>query len=314
MKKFKSIEQFRHAIKELATVHDVRPEEIVSFEGTVKMHGTNAGINIQNGEIKFQSRNNIISPSKDNSGFATFYEPRSAELLEFDKEYRIKNKISDSVPIVYFGEWVGKGIQNSVGVTKLPDKKFILFSIWVDGVYNDPDIDNVPDLNIYSILMVPKYHLDIDLANPQEAYNKAMEFTLEVENCCPVAKYFGIEGTGEGIVWRNKKYDVWFKTKGEKHSVSRSSKNPIVPEKLESILKFVHNVVTENRLNQGIQEVFMDEEPTIKRTGEFVKWVVQDVLKEEADTIEVSNFNDREAAKYVGSVASKWFVEKVNTL
>jgi len=46
------------------------PSPARTFVGTVKLHGTNAGIVQWGDEIWCQSRTNIITPLKDNCGFA----------------------------------------------------------------------------------------------------------------------------------------------------------------------------------------------------------------------------------------------------
>lgn len=85
MKKFPSIEQFRNTVKSVQLTHDyvgrdtnedpiyehISDYPVVQFTGTVKLHGTNAAIRICNGEITYQSRENVITPQKDNAGFAT---------------------------------------------------------------------------------------------------------------------------------------------------------------------------------------------------------------------------------------------------
>lgn len=61
-----------------------------------------------------QSRNNIITPDKDNAGFARFVADNAEALVEALGEGR------------HFGEWVGKGInKRQYG---LPDKRFALFN------------------------------------------------------------------------------------------------------------------------------------------------------------------------------------------
>jgi len=56
------------------------------FEGTAKLHGTNASValsfdNVDN--LWAQSRENIITPENDNAGFAKFVEARHFEFQDF---------------------------------------------------------------------------------------------------------------------------------------------------------------------------------------------------------------------------------------
>src|SRR5580765_1340481 len=50
-----------------------KPKPKLTFKGTVKLHGTNAGVcyNLASG-MWAQSRENIITPEHDNAGFAFF--------------------------------------------------------------------------------------------------------------------------------------------------------------------------------------------------------------------------------------------------
>jgi hypothetical protein len=76
-----------------------------------------------------------------------------------------------------------------------------------EGAY----IDAVPSLaeelagqGIYSVADGPVYDLTVDfgdMASKERALALAMHATDEVEACCPWAKRFGVDGTGEGIVW-----------------------------------------------------------------------------------------------------------------
>lgn len=72
-----------------------------------------------------QSRNNLITPSRDNAGFAGWVKDSVGELVEILGEGR------------HFGEWAGAGIQRRYGLTT---KKFALFNTarW-GALANHPD-------------------------------------------------------------------------------------------------------------------------------------------------------------------------------
>jgi hypothetical protein len=87
MIKFPSIEQFRSVVATVlrqfnfvgldengdAIYDTTKPKPTLTFKGTVKLHGTNAAVcwNASSG-MWAQSRENIITPEKDNAGFAFF--------------------------------------------------------------------------------------------------------------------------------------------------------------------------------------------------------------------------------------------------
>lgn len=138
--------------------------------------------------------------------------------------------------------------------------------------------------------------------------------TIAVEECCPVGKFFGKEGVGEGIVFTAEiDQDLKFKSKGEKHSVTKVKKlNPIDAEVMNSINEFVDSVITENRLEQGV--TFFKEnniEVDSKNTGQFLSWVVRDVLKEENDTIVNNNLDEKKVKNAIVTKSRTWFLNKI---
>jgi len=79
---------------------------------TEKIDGTNACIAIHNdGTYHVQSRNNIITPEKDNAGFAQWVKDNWEQLQLLGPGY-------------HYGEWWGGKIQRGYGV----EKRFSLFN------------------------------------------------------------------------------------------------------------------------------------------------------------------------------------------
>jgi hypothetical protein len=297
----------------------------LTFKGTGKLHGTNAGCsyNYKDG-IWAQSRENIITPEKDNAGFAFFAKTKEKTFSKFFQDI-IKNNLSfldDNLTLTIFGEWVGKGIQKGVAIANL-EKSFFIFgakvskeddekfvSYWLDSSYLKS-----PEDNIYNVEDYKTYLIDIDFNMPQLVQNKLIEMTLEVENECPIAAEFGYKGVGEGIVFTSEYKGVVyrFKSKGEKHSVSRvKTLNSVDVEKLNSISEFVDYAVTENRFNQGIEKVFGEETPDMKKIGELMKWMMNDILKEEIDTLSKNSLEPKEIGKYVSNKTRQMFFELLN--
>lgn len=227
------------------------------------------------------------------------------------------------------------GIQKGVGISFLDKRSWFIFGIksgetnqehktgwltldYLDGLTTITDRES----GIYSITDFPVKTLMIDFQNPEYSQNKLVEFTESAENCCPVSEVLDLkdaEGNpqrlGEGYVWTptDPKY-CWdsgnfFKTKGKKHSVSKvESVAAVCPEKLESIQKFVEYAVTDNRLEQGIQEVGLDQ----KFIGQYIGWVNRDINKEEADTLEASNLSMKDVGKKISDKARAFYLDKLN--
>lgn len=328
--KFPSIEQFRKVVK---TVNDKsaftgldidgnptfdynKPKPTIKFTQTVKIHGTNAGIGLtKDGEFFQQSRNRLISVDNDNSGFANWCEEsiRKPYLVRFLSDVLWDTtklyKENPVVQAVLFGEFAGQGIMKSVAVSEI-EKSFFAFSLYYlheDG--NVTKTTNIKDfkaesLCLYNIFIFDNKTVDIDFNNTEETVNKIIEDTLSVEGCCPVGKYFGIEGVGEGVVLLSECGNYIFKSKGEKHSVSKvKTLSPAETYDLTNIENFVSDVLSENRLKQGIdylKEMGLDVDNT--STGEYIKWCQADILKEEGDIMESKSLDIK---KVNGVIAKK---------
>ena len=337
--KFPSIEQFRTVVSNVnrhfnfvgldengdAIYDPTLPKPVITFKGTVKLHGTNAGVsfNTKSG-LWAQSRENIITPEKDNAGFAFFVHSNVKNFDNLFYQIIMQNGLDMSdKTITIYGEWCGGNIQKGVGITNLP-KSFFIFGVkitthteteeelkanpayWVDSSYLKNN-----DAKIYNIEDYPTYSMDIDFNMPQLVQNELSELTIAVEEECPVAKAFGFSGIGEGIVWTAEfKGNVHrFKVKGEKHSSSKvKTLANVNVEKLEGIQKFVDYAVTESRFNQAIENIFPNEEPIdTKKLGDVIRWVVNDVIKEEMDTMVENQVEPKEVNKYISSKVREMF-------
>lgn len=336
---YPSIEQFRNVIANInrqanfvgldengeAIINPAAKKPIITFTGTVKLHGTNTGISFNNiSGLWAQSRENIITPQKDNAGFAWFVESNKEVLLKLFNEIQQKENIDlNNNTITIYGEWVGKGIQKSVGISNL-DKSLFIFGVkvspfeieglekqlpayWIDHSYIKATENKIYNINDY-----PTYSVEIDFNYPQLIQNKLIELTQAVENECPVAREFGYDNTlGEGIVFTGEYNGVIyrFKSKGMKHSVSKVKVLAAVDtDKITSIKEFVEYAVTENRFNQALQNVFLNgEEVNISKIGDVIRWVINDVIKEETDTLIANNLEPKEINKYVSNKVREMF-------
>jgi hypothetical protein len=319
MKKFPSIEQFRQVVRTFKSNCDYRGKDendnpiyeqpleypTVVFKGTVKLHGTNAAIvRYKDGRTEFQSRERVLDLQHDNCGFMLNMSAKNIDFLFSGLEFQ------DYIAV--YGEWCGQGIQKGVAISELP-KMFVIFACNVDGTwvyYNRLSSDQ----GIYNVNVFQTYSVAVDFNRPEYAQNEIVRLTEAVENECPAGKYFGVSGIGEGIVWSATYNDrhYMFKTKGEKHSVSKVKTIASVNvEKIETLNAFSEYAVTENRLEQGISKLQELGKPLDKTsTGDFVRWVVNDVVREEQDTIVENQFYVKKLQQLISEKARKWFFEK----
>lgn len=345
--RYRSIDQFKNLIRQvkLATTYDGkdadgnaiyvnRPLPTLEFNVSTKVHGTNASIRYSTVDHKLmaQSRERVLSLTADNAGFyawtilnEVFWSDVCNDLLVSFPEY-------DTVVIV--GEWSGKGIQKTVAVSEV-DKFFYIFSIKLlqsqeDGDVNDLDIVqasaaiesstglNTEYLNSKRIFLgtqFPIAQIAIDFNQPELAQNKMVEMCLAVEAECPVGKYFGVSGVGEGVVISraDEKYGyLTAKIKGEKHSGKSTGKTNLAPVDEEAIAKvsqWVDTYVTEARLQQGIHvmKAEMQLEVIDKNIGAYLRWLSNDVIREEEQSILVNGLDPKKIAKKVNEVGKRYY-------
>jgi hypothetical protein len=312
MDKFTSIGQYRNVVKTIVghfqKIQSPHLIPTLSFMGTVKLHGTNAGVRRFHGKFQPQSRENILSVDADNYGFARFIEE-----IPKDDLNALFDEFSDHPDgdITLYGEWIGKGIQDTVAISELPEKEWVLFKAKVNGEYVDLHDYNVFDVKnrIRNIYEIPFYRITIDFKHPEQAIPEIEKLTLDVEHECPWGKARGISGIGEGIVWscveRPRDSDLFFKTKGGAHSKTKVKKVATIDiERVNNINALIDVVLTNGRLEQGIDvlvnQMKLDLDP------------VNDVMKEEMDTITENGFEWKDLAKQVTNRTREFFFAKMN--
>lgn len=313
----------------------------LQFEGTVKLHGSNASVVCEtdkHDDFWAQSRERVLSALNDNFGFAQFCYKHQAVMSALLKEAQRHHVNNNVTHYAVYGEMCGGNVQKGVALSQLP-KMFVIFGIvaWTaetdaDGNYTDvarryfssEKIKAViadakehvmfPE-NIYSVFDFPTYSVDVDFNQPEAMQNLIADITVAVEQECPVGKQLGALGTGEGVVWRcvTPGYNTsrfMFKVKGEKHSTSKVKTLASVDiEKVNSINELADTVVTESRLNQGLdylRSTGVTIEP--KNTPVFLKWISDDVLKEDMDTIVGSGLEFKDAIVRIKFLARTWFL------
>ncbi|QPB12217.1 hypothetical protein [Providencia phage PSTCR5] len=315
--KFPSIQQFRNAVSQLRRLDSVSSVEYVGY---TKLHGTNASVIVdENFNLYPQSKTRFLTVDEDNAGFAQYVQDYANKFEAMAQEI-LENHPEAKLPIIMCGEFAGGNIQRGVALNGLP--KF--FSVFGYGnITNNDSIEWLPfdhDIGqyspvIYNISQFGAYYVTIDPTNPAEVQNELVDLTVRVEAECPAGAYFGISGTGEGVVWRPlddelvKNKDLWFKVKGDKHSSSKvRTLASVDPEVAKSITEFVEYVTTESRLDQGITEVGGAD---LANTGAFLKWLNKDIIKEESDTLAASGLEFKDVAKAISRVAVAYFKGKV---
>ena len=308
--------------KYLQDNNEARP---IHYRSKIKLDGTNAAIQIfPDGTLICQSREEILSPEKDNAGFARW--------VEENKEYFQSIKVQE--PIIIFGEWCGQGIQKRCSISKIDKKIFAVFVIQYDQEFDiNPETirDVLPEHKQVYVIdfhneMILNYENRELLTHQAEKLAKLIE---EIEQCDPwVQSVFGIEGLGEGLVFypvneskivdskilidRSFYKDFVFKAKGAKHAVVKT-KTPVQidPEVAASIDEFVDLFVTENRLEQIAGKT---GDIDVKKTGQFLQAFNNDVIKESQAELEVSKLTWKDVSSAVSTKARNWYLEQTRKI
>lgn len=311
------------------TFRETTPEgsHTVTYRAKVKLHGTNAAVQVTSeGTLECQSRERIITPEDDNYGFARWVDSHRDAWL------------TTIMPgTVVFGEWAGPGVMKSVAVSKIPNKVFAVFAMLVPNGKGGRDLIVEPS-EIAKILIprvpcavLPWYGdfvVTVDWDGTPEALTPMLDRinaeVRAVETCDPWVKTtFGVEGTGEGLVFYpegdtftpDAYYLRMFKAKGEEHkTVAQKAPAQIDPEVVKNLADFATLVLTPARLEQGALAVKPDGAAMsydLKRIGAFLGWVSKDVAKECGPELAASGLDAKAVSKAVTELARKWYMAKV---
>lgn len=297
----------------------------VNYRAKVKLHGTNAAVRISsNGDIVAQSRSRDLDENFDNVGFAKWVKSNEQEW----KNTSLKD-------VIVFGEWCGQGVQKGVAVSEIGRRIFAVFAVVLAG---GEDIEVRPEFlqsyfaNMTDVFVLPWFgeEVSIDWLANEDVLTKSVDEINDVvrhveENDSWIEKTFGVKGTGEGLVYypvfdssKLEKFKNFtnfvFKAKGEKHkNISTAKPASINPESAKSISDFADLVLTEARLLQGAQTVNASEYST-KCIGQFIGWVMKDVLKETSDELEASSLTWKQVEKTIQTRARNWYISKTQAI
>jgi hypothetical protein len=323
---FPSIEGFHNVVKLTRSYPNLAAKPI-HYKGKIKLHGTNAGIRVHEGEVIAQSRTQFIDEKNDNCGFAKWVLP--------NKEYwkTVQSNLNTTEEITIFGEWCGPGIMKGCAIHGIENKIFAVFAIMIGGteieledkniLVTEPEeikkaLGNAPkDVHVLPWFEEVGFNVDFlndDLQAVVDVLNAVVQKT---EPCDPWVKAtFGVEGTAEGVVYypsvdnvtyRKLFSNFAFKAKGEKHKVTKTKEAvQIDPEVANSIQEFVDMFVTEQRIEQGKEVVGGYD---TKLTGNFLKWFNADVKKESVAELEASGLTWEDVQSAVQNKARLIFVE-----
>ena len=320
-------------------VYNHKPLPTLEAVASEKIHGTNAAVCYSNTDgFWVQSRNNIITSEQDNQNCARHQEANEAAWVSIIKQLAKHHEIDlDTHIISIYFEWSGGNIQKLSALSGV-EKSAMIFQHFKVSTLLPQDTEDVnaehsewyethngvswvsnPDQSIYNIMDYKPWTFEINFDNPAKSQNDMIEYVVKIiEPNSPVGQYLGKDGnTGEGIVvtlsYKGTLHK--FKVKGEKHSNSKvRTLKPVDEAKENAKREFVNYACAGWRLEQMFSETFSEEtgfEADIKHTGDFLRAVVRDVMKEESDILEERDLEPKDVNALISRVARQWFMEQL---
>lgn len=344
---FGSIEQFRTVVQSVS--HTTRfqgldeqgqpifdgtlPLPVVTAVGAEKIHGANAAVcySIPDG-FWVQSHSNIITPTQDNAGCAFAAMANQTHWMNIIETLADKHDIDLNTKIIsVYYEWCGGNIQKNACVSG-EEKMSIIFrhfkvspleqSETEKAVWHETNgIDN-SEQRIFNVDNFPKVELTIDFNDPVPAMDAMSELVARVENQSGIAKHFNREtNVGEGWVFSfvdSSGNLLRWKAKGEKHQATKVKKMKVDDPREADKIEFAQYAVTAGRCEQAWNEIFgVDNEkqqPSEKATGQFIKWVLSDIIKEELDVLTQRELEPKAVNGYISKIARDWFFEQMDII
>ncbi|KAL8921089.1 MAG: hypothetical protein Q9172_004211 [Xanthocarpia lactea] len=325
--KIGKLSDFIHKCKKLA------PEtRIVPIVGTIKLHGAHVDWVISRDDsIRAQSRNVLeLTLGKDNYGFAAFSNPIQNVILrlrdDIVRRYQQLNPnrtVDLDHPVIISGEWCGLGVQKGVAISQLP-RHFVIISIRVNDTWVSEteyaDIYNEAN-GIYHVAKAGSYRVDFDMEDVDSSEAAIQAMVADVETTCPYGLSRSVTGRGEGIVWKARYHmenpDMWFKYKGDSTAVSHEWKNvklseaAVAVDNREREYNFAMSVVTERRLEQGLEYLAETGAPRKDGLGKFLAWITNDILVEEMREMTEGKIGQGKLKVVIRSIAKTWYKKKL---
>lgn len=332
--KWTSVELLHHVRRGLEEDRQSTGEDhvypVVTYRAKVKLDGSNGGVQIlPSGDVVAQSRSRVITRDDDNIEFAAWVDDHRALFASL---------ANGEDHLIVFGEWCGRGIQKRTAISKIERRVFAVFAVqYGDHKSMDARLEVEPE-RIRAILpehpdvFVLPWHgeaVTMDFADRgslEVAAERINQLVADVEGCDPwVREVFGVDGMGEGVVLypvgdsagpvaRLGYTSLMFKAKGDKHQVVRQKRPAqIDPEVAASVAGFVALFVTPARLEQGVREA-CGGELDMRHTGDFLRWIGQDVKKESPVEMEASGLVWKDVSKAVNQAALRWYKARVEAI
>jgi len=316
--KYSKIREFKTTVSNIrswARYHN-KPAPKVVFKGTVKANGTNICLYYTPEEGLVAGRRKALLNSSDIDQYGLIkYMGDNIEYLTSMMSELYSKHCNPQDQLMLYGEWAGGDICKS-SLSSL-EKNFYIFELvkisQEDVKTRLPlSIESSSVHNLYNINDFGDWTITIDFGAADLSTNTLAEITSGVEERCPIADFFGVEGVGEGVVWSAEvagKRHI-FKVKGKKHSNTRVRGLAKVDEEtIRSSYEFVEFTCTPNRIDQGIVET---NSTTMEDTGDLISWVIRDIMSEEEDLLVESGLEWKDVNRKIANKVREYWCNPMN--
>lgn len=304
-----------------------RPElPIIKFVGSEKLHGTNMAVCFSNGELWVQSRNRIATVDDDQDGMAQYVADHKAAWMEIINgiiEYDFIDTITHTM--VLDCEWAGGNIQKGNAACSDTDKAAYLFDHY-RVVENGDDSKQTfhstagighEDHRIFNMASFGEYVITLDFNKPEECKAALQGMAEQIEEKSPIAAHFGKpSNVGEGVYLHSEPFDghpmYKLKAKGEKHGGKpKVPQAPVDDARIAYLTTIAEKVTPTWRLSQAITDTGATER---KHIGLLMKWVGEDIQKEEMPTLEEADVTFKDISKIVGNIVKTYYFNSLDEL
>jgi len=219
-------------------------------------------------------------------------------------------------------EWAGGNIQKGNAACSNTDKGAYIFDYY-RVVNNDTGetqykstegLTPPTDKSVYLMSSFCQYELVLDFNDPSKCEEQLKELAESIEDSSPIAKFHNkSDNVGEGAyLWCDyNSTNLRLKTKGEKHGGKpkvKREQSPIDNELSAKLSALAEKVTPTWRLTQAITETNATE---MKHMGEVMKWVNQDIVKEEMPVLHEAGVEPKQLGRYVAKIVKDYYVDSI---
>jgi hypothetical protein len=297
---------------------------VLHFTGSEKIHGENMAVcYTKSVDIWVQGRNHIRTLLHDQNGMASFVKTNESIwktiIINLAEKYSVD---LNTHTLILDCEWAGGTIQKGNSACSGTPKAAYLFD-FARVVSNEDDSTHyistkgvdAPMHYIFNVSKFSTYSITLDFNEPHLCEEQLKVLVDKVEKSSPIAASFGKENNvGEGLVLSTFVYGelIHLKAKGNLHGGKPKTKTGKVlsPETQQAIIDVTDKVTPTWRIAQGIEET---KATTKQDIGKLLKWINQDILKEDLHIITDSNLEFKDISRSVAKVTKEYYFDHIKS-